>query len=56
MLQIYGYLSGYKFQEYLTASKFCKLAALPNMTTQNFVKYDYDLTFRKTMVKCGCNN
>ena len=56
MMQVYGYLSGYKFKDVLTASKFVKLSQFPNMTTQNFLKYDYDLLFRKVILKSGNNN
>ena len=56
MLSIYGYLSGYKFQDFLTASKFCKLGSLPNMTNAQFTKYDYDLGFRKILLNSGFNN
>lgn len=51
MLKIYGYLSGYKFRDSLTASKFTKLATLPGMTTEKFIKMDYDLLFRKLLLK-----
>lgn len=50
ILKIYGYLSGYKFRESLTSSKFCKLANLPEMTTPTFIKNDYDLLFRKVLI------
>ena len=50
MLKIYGYLSGYKFRESITSSRFCKLAKLPNMTTPTFIKNDYDLLFRKVLL------
>lgn len=51
MLRIYEYLSGYKFRETLTASQFLKLAAFPGMTTEKFIKTDYDLLFRKLLLK-----
>ncbi|CAD8061099.1 unnamed protein product [Paramecium primaurelia] len=55
MMQLYGFLSGYKFQEYLTSSKFQKLSNFPQMTSQTFLKHDYDLLFRKIILK-SCNN
>lgn len=51
MLRIFGWLSGYKFCETLTASKFVKLATLPGMTNEKFHKMDYDLVFRKVLLK-----
>ncbi|CAD8067255.1 unnamed protein product [Paramecium primaurelia] len=54
IMQIYGFLSGYKFQEYLTSSKFQKLASFPQMISQTFLKHDYDLLFRKIILR-SCN-
>jgi plasmid replication initiation protein len=45
ILRIYAWASGYKFQEKITSSKFARLATLPNMTKENFIKYDYNLLF-----------
>ncbi|CAD8087330.1 unnamed protein product [Paramecium sonneborni] len=56
MMQLYGYLSGYKFQEFLTSSKFQKLANFPQMISQTFLKHDYDLLFRKIILKSSNNN
>jgi tubulin polyglutamylase TTLL11 len=51
MLNIYSWLSGYKFCDKITASKFTKLSTLPGMTNNKFIKIDYDLLFRKILLK-----
>ena len=50
VLDIYGSLSGCKFKEFLTSSKFAKLASLPGLTGPKLTKPDYDLIFKKAVM------
>lgn len=51
MLRVYGWLSGYRFREALTSGRFAKLATLPGMTTATVTKADYDILFKKVLVR-----
>lgn len=53
MLGIFGKLSGCKFSDSLTSSKFCKLAKYSGMLNEKLTKMDYDLIFTKIVRSAG---
>jgi len=49
ILKVYGKLSGCRFTDALTASKFCKLAMYSGMENEKITKNDYNLIFTKIL-------
>jgi len=45
ILKVYGKLSGCRFTDTLTASKFCKLALYSGMENEKITKNGYNLIF-----------
>jgi tubulin polyglutamylase TTLL11 len=54
MLDIFGYLSGFKFNDSLNSSKFSKLGSLPYMNDYSLDRNSLDILF-KQIVKNGIN-
>lgn len=53
ILKIYGQLSGSRFTDALTASKFSKLALYSGMENEKTTKNDYNLIFTKILRNSG---
>lgn len=49
IISIYSKLSGAKFKNSLTSSKFAKIGNLSGLTNQTFTKVDYDILFKKML-------
>jgi len=53
ILEIYGKLSGFKFRENLSATKFVKLAAVPVVANSGVNRQDLDILFTKIVGQSG---